>query len=104
MSRVWQSPNRRAKMIAAKGALEAIIDLCHLDAGRSAMIARQVDRMAGEGLRVLGVTKAVFNAAMLPGSQHDFDFQFLGLMVLEDPVRPDVPAAIAEGGQGFVSS
>ena len=96
MSRVWQSPDRRAKMIAAKGAPEAIIDLCHLDAGRSAMIAGHVERMAGEGLRVLGVARAVFDAATLPGSQHDFDFQFLGLVALEDPVRPDVPAAIAE--------
>jgi Ca2+-transporting ATPase len=96
MSRVWQSPDRRAKMIAAKGAPESIIDLCHLDAGRAAAIAQQVERMAGEGLRVLGVARAVFDASILPSSQHDFDFEFLGLVALEDPVRPDVPAAIAE--------
>ena len=96
MSRVWQSPDRRAKMIAAKGAPESIIDLCHLDAGRSAAIAQQVERMAAEGLRVLGVARAVFDASILPSSQHDFDFEFLGLVALEDPVRPDVPAAIAE--------
>jgi Ca2+-transporting ATPase len=96
MSRVWQSPDQRAKMIAAKGAPEAIVDLCHLEARRSAMIARQVERMAGEGLRVLGVARAIFDASTLPGSQHDFDFEFLGLVALEDPVRQDVPAAIAE--------
>ena len=33
---------------------------------------------------------------VLPGNQHDFDFEFLGLIALEDPVRPDVPQAIAE--------
>ncbi len=96
MSRVWQSPDLQAKMIAAKGAPEAIVDLCHLDAARSALIAQQVERMAGEGLRVLGVAMASFEAATLPDIQHDFDFQFLGLIALEDPVRPDVPAAIAE--------
>ena len=32
----------------------------------------------------------------LPGNQHDFDFEFLGLIALEDPVRPEVPQAIAE--------
>lgn len=95
MSRVWQSPDQAAKMIAAKGAPEAIIDLCHLDAARGAAIMRQVERMAGQGLRVLGVARAVFDAAALPGNQHDFDFEFLGLVALEDPVRPDVPAAIA---------
>ncbi|WP_332877106.1 cation-translocating P-type ATPase [Massilia sp. S19_KUP03_FR1] len=102
MSRVWQSPDQRAKMIAAKGAPEAIIDLCHLEPARSAAIAQQVERMAAQGLRVLGVAMAVFDAATLPGNQHDFDFQFLGLIALEDPVRPDVPAAIAECRQAGI--
>ena len=96
MSRVWQSPDRKAKMIAAKGAPEAIVDLCHLDARRSAAIAVQVERMAEQGWRVLGVARAVFGASVLPHTQHDFDFEFLGLVALEDPVRDDVPAAIAQ--------
>ncbi len=96
MSRVWQSPDQRERMIAAKGAPEAIVDLCHLDAGQRALIADQVTAMAGDGLRVLGVAQATFEAQALPGSQHDFDFKFLGLIALEDPVRPDVPKAIAE--------
>jgi Ca2+-transporting ATPase len=102
MSRVWQSPDQRAKMIAAKGAPEAVIDLCHLDAGRGALIVQQVARMAGEGLRVLGVARAVFDASTLPGNQHDFDFEFLGLIALEDPVRQDVPAAIAQCRQAGI--
>lgn len=96
MSRVWQSPDRSERMIAAKGAPEAIVDLCHLDTTRHAAIAEQVAAMAGNGLRVLGVARAVFAAQALPGNQHDFDFEFLGLIALEDPVRPDVPQAIAE--------
>ncbi len=96
MSRVWQSPDRRAFFIAAKGAPEAIIDLCHLDAERSELIANQVLTMARDGLRVLGVAQATFAAGELPGLQHDFDFEFLGLVGLNDPVRPDVPQAIAE--------
>ncbi|MDO8285546.1 MAG: cation-translocating P-type ATPase [Rhodoferax sp.] len=96
MSRVWQSPDRRERMIAAKGAPEAIIDLCHLDASHSAAIAQQVTAMARSGLRVLGVAQAGFAADALPGNQHDFDFEFLGLVALQDPVRADVPQAIAE--------
>ena len=49
MSRVWQSPDRRARMIAAKGAPEAIVDLCHLDAARRTRIADEVSAMAGDG-------------------------------------------------------
>jgi Ca2+-transporting ATPase len=96
MSRVWQSPDTAERMIAAKGAPEAIVDLCHLDAGSSERIAEQVARMAAGGLRVIAVARAVFSSDELPESQHDFDFRFLGLVGLEDPVRSDVPAAIAE--------
>jgi Ca2+-transporting ATPase len=96
MSRVWQSPDTTERMIAAKGAPEAIIDLCHLDSAHSARIAEQVARMAESGIRVIGVARAVFPARALPDNQHDFDFRFLGLVGLEDPVRPDVPGAIAE--------
>ncbi|MFZ2327972.1 MAG: cation-translocating P-type ATPase [Rhodoferax sp.] len=96
MSRVWQSPNQAQRMIAAKGAPEAIIDLCHLDRKQTDQIASEVTSMAEQGLRVLGVARAFFNAEELPESQHDFVFEFLGLVALEDPVRTDVPAAIEE--------
>lgn len=95
MSRVWRSPSSRERLIAAKGAPEAIVDLCHLDAPRRAAIAAQVDLMARDGLRVLGVAWARFGDAALPERQHDFDFEFLGLIGMEDPVRDEVPAAIA---------
>ncbi|MEO8040842.1 MAG: cation-translocating P-type ATPase, partial [Betaproteobacteria bacterium] len=96
MSRVWQSPDRRDRLIAAKGAPEAIVDLCHLEPARSARIGAQVLEMAHAGLRVLGVAQANFAADVLPDVQHDFAFEFLGLVAFEDPVRADVPQAIAE--------
>ncbi len=96
MSRVWQSPDRAERLIAAKGAPEAVVDLCHLDAAQAEQIIDQVHAMAGAGLRVLGVARAAFAASTLPEQQHDFDFTFLGLIALEDPVRPDVPKAISE--------
>lgn len=97
MSRVWRSPDRRELLVAAKGAPEAIVDLCHLPAARRERIAAQVAELAAQGLRVLGVARAVFAAAPpLPAIQHDFDFEFVGLLALEDPLRPDVPAALAE--------
>ncbi len=96
MSRVWQSPDQAERLIAAKGAPEAIVDLCHLGAEEAAAIAAQVQALAAEGLRVLGVAQARFSAPELPEGQHDFDFRFLGLIALQDPVRPDVPQAVAD--------
>jgi len=55
-----------------------------------------VAAMAQEGLRVLGVARGAFQQADLPGAQHDFTFEFLGLVGLADPVRPTVPAAVQE--------
>ncbi|MDD4627954.1 MAG: cation-translocating P-type ATPase [Candidatus Peribacteraceae bacterium] len=96
MSEVWKSPGGSEFVIAAKGAPEAIIDLCHLPESKSGVIRRHVEEMASNGLRVLAVAKAHHAGSELPGKQHDFLFEFLGLMGLADPVRPTVPAAILE--------
>ncbi len=96
LSHVWRSPDGSAFEIAAKGAPEAIADLCHLSASQQEDLAGQVKAMAGAGLRVLGAARACFRAQDLPHAQHDFAFDFLGLIGLADPVRPTVPAAIAE--------
>jgi len=96
MSRVWHSPDRADYVIAAKGAPEAIVDLCHLPADAMQRISAQVDRRAALGLRVLAVAKATFQQHELPDIQHDFNFRFLGLIALVDPLRPSVAPAIAE--------
>ncbi|MGZ9014214.1 MAG: cation-translocating P-type ATPase, partial [Burkholderiales bacterium] len=96
VSRVWQSPDHEHYVIAAKGAPEAIVDLCHLGNAEAAALERSVTAMAAQGLRVLGVAKARFMQADLPAIQHDFNFEFLGLIGLADPVRDSVPAAIDE--------
>ncbi len=96
LSHVWQAPeeNDDGFIIAAKGAPEAIFDLCHLSSDESDELFKRVRTMASEGLRVLGVAKAGFAEEALPNEQHDFNFEFVGLIGLADPVRTTVPAAI----------
>jgi len=96
LSHAWQDPSRKEFVIAAKGAPEAVGDLCHLDAARMADLVGQVAQMADEGLRVLGVAKGRFRESDLPNGQHDFDFEFVGLVGMADPVRPAVPDAIRQ--------
>ncbi|MGB9928144.1 MAG: cation-translocating P-type ATPase [Methanosarcina sp.] len=86
----------RKYVIAAKGAPEAIIDLCHLDETQKAELLLQVQQMAGKGLRLLGVAKANFQDDLLPEKQHDFEFEFVGLLGFVDPVRPGVAEAVKE--------
>ncbi len=94
LSRVWKSPGDAHYVIAAKGAPEAIAGLCHFDVTQTEDLTRNISTMAEEGLRVLGVAKAGFEERALPGEQHDFKFEFLGLIGLADPVRPMVPKAV----------
>ena len=97
MSQVWQAADAKQNFIvAAKGAPEAIADLCHLSAEDRAALSQSIDVMAGEGLRVLGVARASFVGATWPDSQHDFEFELLGLVGLADPLRKTVPAAVRE--------
>ena len=83
-------------IIAAKGAPEAIADLCHFDAPRMQKLEQQIGAMANQGLRVIGVARARLRADEPPDGQHDFDFEFLGLLRLQDPVRPGVPEVVQE--------
>jgi len=96
MSRVYNSSGTKGKIIAAKGAPEAIFDLCHLDTNTKSKYEKAVVEMASAGLRVLGVTKAIIETSDLPKTQHDFNFEFIGLIGLSDPIRKNIPHAVAE--------
>ena len=96
MSHVWKSRETEDSVIAAKGAPEAIADLCHLDDRQLQELLAAVAAMAADGLRVLGVARATFRPESLPGEQHDFPFELLGLVGLDDPVRPTAVEAVRE--------
>ncbi len=95
-SNVWESHDRRKHVIAAKGSPEAIMDLCHMDEAQKKELLYRVQSMADNGLRVLGVARSIFQEELLPEMQHDFMFEFIGLLGFTDPVRPSVPAAVSE--------
>lgn len=94
MSRVWKSPDGHDYVIAAKGAPEAIGDLCHLGSARMHELSERVNVMAAEGLRVLAVARARFTLSGLPQEQHDFTFELIGLVGFTDPVRQQVKSAV----------
>ncbi len=96
MSRVFINTADDTKVIAAKGAPEAIFDLCHLGQSEISKYSQAVAQMASEGLRVLGVAKNNILPGELPEIQHDYDFVFVGLIALSDPIRENVPVAVKE--------
>ena len=96
MSRVFSEKSTQAKVIATKGAPEAIFDLCHLEAKEKKRLSAAVEELASKGLRVLGVAKAKISSKELPDIQHDFKFDFIGLIGLSDPIRSNVKQAVSE--------
>ncbi|PIP32583.1 ATPase [Candidatus Gottesmanbacteria bacterium CG11_big_fil_rev_8_21_14_0_20_37_11] len=96
LSHVWQSPDKKDFVIAAKGAPEAILDLCHAEKSIRKKTLDSVKEMSERGLRVLGVAKASFSKSGLPKKQHDYDFEFIGLFGFIDPIRSTVPDAVKE--------
>lgn len=94
---VWRSDAGGSDLVvAAKGAPEAIAELSHLSAVEVKALTEITDAMAARGLRVIGVARATYGERRLPASQREFDFEFLGLIGLSDPLRPGVREAVAE--------
>jgi P-type Ca2+ transporter type 2C len=97
---VMSNGNAENGIAYAKGALEAISELCHLSTEQSAQIGLQADELARKGIRVLGVAKAMVNInaqpQALPESPRGFEFAYVGLIGFADPLRANVPAAVAE--------
>ena len=84
----------------AKGAFEAIAELCRLPPDAVAGIREVVDGLARTGVRVLGLATAPdlasVSAADLPESPRNLTFRFAGLIGFADPLRANVPGAVAE--------
>jgi Ca2+-transporting ATPase len=94
MSNVWDAP--AGPMIMAKGAPEAIAKLCHLKPAARTTMMEAVNAMAMRGVRVLAVATATAPDRHWAGSQADYHYKLTGLVGLADPLRPTVPAAVAE--------
>ena len=96
MTHVWQLPAAHDHVVATKGAPEAVARLCKLDKQKTDEVLQQVEELAAQGMRVLAVAKARHTGPTWPSGPAGFDFTWLGLAGLADPLRPEVPAAISE--------
>ncbi|MET0982861.1 MAG: cation-translocating P-type ATPase, partial [Telluria sp.] len=92
----WQPGAGERSVVAAKGALEAIVELCRLDRAGAAALFGAADAMAARGLRVLAVAQARHEGPGWPDSPRAFSFSPLGLVAFADPLRAGVRSAVAE--------
>ena len=90
--RIWSDGT--ATFAAAKGAPETIAALC-AEEERAPALAAAAD-MARAGLRVLAVAEARGIAPPWPEDPAAWRYRLLGLVALADPLRADIPDAVAE--------
>jgi Ca2+-transporting ATPase len=91
-AQAWQV-GKKISTVALKGAPEAVANLCHFDEATEASLRKQVKQLGEQGLRVIAIAKAKLPDS-LPDDRRDLQFNFLGLIGLMDPIRPEAVSAI----------
>jgi magnesium-transporting ATPase (P-type) len=104
MSTVHALPSGGLEVLA-KGSPEAILRVCtrvrigddvvEFGARERDIVRADVDALAGEGLRVIALARRALAEAPSSAEEAEAGLELLGLVGLEDPVRPEVPDAIA---------
>ncbi|MFM7432460.1 MAG: HAD family hydrolase, partial [Gammaproteobacteria bacterium] len=95
MTWIGREPGTDTQWACAKGAPEAIAERCQLPPAAHAELHRQIASLGGRGLRVLGIARARLTADRAQRLDQ-LTFDFLGLVAFVDPLRPEVPDAVAE--------
>ncbi|MGV0827286.1 cation-translocating P-type ATPase [Empedobacter brevis] len=78
------------KIIAAKGAPEAILNVSTLSEMEKIKLRKLVREFGQQGFRVLGVAKSHFEGYNFPEKQQDFNFDFIGFTVFYDPPKQGI--------------
>lgn len=80
------------RIIAAKGAPEAIIRVAGLSAEEEGMVTTAVNELSEKGYRVLAVAEAMHAGNDFPKQQQQFRFSFKGLIAFYDPPKKNMDA------------
>ena len=102
VTHVWQQPGSPHFEVTVKGAPETVVALCRLAADARARLLQRAAAHADGGLRVLGVARGTFPLSTLPDTPRSFELELTGLLCLADPLRSDVPRALAECAQAGI--
>ena len=89
MTHIFEN-NSGERIIAAKGAPEAILAVSQLTENEKENLRHQIQEFGQQGYRILGVAKCDFTGNNFPEKQQDFKFDFLGFTVFYDPPKQTI--------------
>jgi Ca2+-transporting ATPase len=93
MTHIFEN-NEGLRIIATKGAPEAIIACSSLNEEATLRIHNALQSMTQKGYRVLGVAEAIFEGNNFPKNQQEFKFDFKGLVAFYDPPKATIEEAL----------
>jgi Ca2+-transporting ATPase len=91
MTHVFENESGK-KIIAAKGAPEALIEVSHLSETEKNQVLNAMKAMTQKGFRVLGVGVSDFSGTDYPKTQQEIKFNFKGLVAFYDPPKHNIQA------------
>ncbi|MCI2229075.1 cation-translocating P-type ATPase [Polaribacter sp. MSW13] len=89
MTHIFENSSGK-KIIAAKGAPEALIAISNLTESEKDEIKKAVQTITSKGYRVLGVGQSDFKESDFPKTQQEFKFNFKGIIAFYDPPKKNI--------------
>ncbi len=93
MTHIFEN-QKGTRIIAVKGAPEAIIAFSNLSAAEIQKINTAIESMSKEGFRVLGVGVSEFSGKEFPKTQQEFLFDFKGIVAFYDPPKANIKTVL----------
>lgn len=84
------------RIIAAKGAPEAFLDISNLTETEKSQITETIKALGKDGYRLLGVGRVDFEGNRYPKEQQDFQFEFLGIVAFYDPPKANIRSVLQD--------
>ncbi|MCP9768676.1 cation-translocating P-type ATPase [Lacihabitans sp. LS3-19] len=95
MTHIFEKENGD-RIIAAKGAPEAIMKVSGLDTEEIKKINAAIKTFTTEGYRVLGVGESTFTGNDFPKTQQEFKFSFKGILAFYDPPKHNITKVLKD--------
>ncbi|MFZ4543681.1 MAG: cation-translocating P-type ATPase [Saprospiraceae bacterium] len=95
MTHIFQN-EKNDRIIAAKGAPEAILHCCSLEKEELEQIKNQMHSMANSGFRLLAVAETKWESDDFPATQQEFQFEFKGIIAFYDPPKKHIQHVLSE--------
>ncbi|SFB37642.1 cation-translocating P-type ATPase [Algoriphagus aquimarinus] len=89
MTHVFENSEGK-RIIAAKGAPEALMNVSNLSVNEKRQIEDAIQALATDGFRVLGVGVTQFGTDNYPSAQQEFSFEFKGIVAFYDPPKKNI--------------